>query len=124
MYKKAIQIITLLCGVCVLSTFAASSEKQCTTFKMSKKQLEEQTDDLKKKYPDVATYYGFSSFMVRGATHDVGAYFILRVTNSMNHCSKVIDNKKCDVAAGEIIKLISNGVDLCLAAEEHKCGLC
>ncbi|MGH1352931.1 MAG: hypothetical protein ACRBBN_19315 [Methyloligellaceae bacterium] len=80
--------------------------------------------ELKKKYPEALAFYGFNSFMVRAEMEDAGAYFILKIAESVGKCTNKMDSKKCNLAAGEIIRLIKSGIDMCKAANKNNCNIC
>ncbi len=123
MYRVSYLAVFLLLTVFSIPAMASTDDK-CAALQSEKKKIDQSITEIRKKYPKAATYYGFSSFMVRGDTSDVGAYFIIRIAESVKKCSKLVEGKKCDLAAGEIIQLIKGGLAMCKAASKNNCNIC
>lgn len=124
MCKVSYLAVFLLLTIFFIPALANDDDAKCKALQSKQKEMGQSITEIRKKYPDAAKYYGFSSFMVRGDTSDVSAYFIIRIAESVQKCSKLIEGKKCDLAAGEIIHLIKGGLEMCKTARENNCDIC
>lgn len=124
MRKILFPAVFLLLTFLSFPTLTSADDIKCTALETQKTQMDQSIKDIRKKYPKAASYYGFSSFMVRGETSDVGAYFIIRIAEYVPKCSKLIEGKTCDLAAGEIMRLIQSGLAMCKAAKKNSCHIC
>ncbi len=127
MYRVSFLAVFLLLSLPVIVSIPAHADTtndKCTAFETQKKKIDQNIVALKQKYPDITAFYGLNSFMVRAEMHDTGAYFIIKIAESVGKCTKKMDSKKCNLAAGEIIRLIKSGIDMCKASNENNCNIC
>lgn len=119
MYKYLIALLVLFC-----STTVFADAESCQSLKEKDKTLLLRVEKLMNSYKDEVSVFGFSSMMVKERNFEDAGENIVRMAGIVNGCKSLLDEKTCKYVSKEIIALIKEGVQHCMADQKSKCGLC